>query len=49
MGGGGGEGWKRANFVHRSFSYTAPSVWNSLPCKIRHIQSATAFTEDPSV
>ena len=28
---------------HRSFSYAAPSVWNSLPCEIRHIQSTTAF------
>ena len=28
---------------HRSFSHAAPSVWNSLPHEIRHIQSATAF------
>ena len=30
-------------FGHRSFSYAAPSVWNSLPREIRHIRSATAF------
>ena len=28
---------------HHSFSYAAPSVWNSLPSEIRHIQSTTAF------
>ena len=30
-------------FGHRSSSYAAPSVWNSLPHEIRDIQSATAF------
>ena len=30
-------------FGHRSFSHAAPSVWNSLPHEIRHIQSANAF------
>ena len=28
---------------HHSFSHAAPSVWNSLPHDIRHIQSVTAF------
>ena len=28
---------------HHSFSHAAPSVWNSLPRDIRHIQSVTAF------
>ena len=30
-------------FGHSSFSHAAPSVWNSLPHEIRHIQSTTAF------
>ena len=30
-------------FGHRSFSHATPSVWNSLPHEIRHIQSTTAF------
>ena len=30
-------------FRHYSFSHAAPSVLNSLPHEIRHIQSATAF------
>ena len=34
---------KTKTFGHRSFSHTAPSVWNSLPHDIRHIQSVTAF------
>ena len=34
---------KTKTFGHRSFSHAAPSVWNSLPHEIRHIQSATAF------
>ena len=29
-------------FGHRSFSYAAPSVWNSLPREIRHSQQSTA-------
>ena len=28
---------------HRSFSHATPSVWNSLPREIRHVQSTTAF------
>ena len=28
---------------HHSLSHAAPSVWNSLPHEIRHVQSATAF------
>ena len=27
---------------HRSFSHAGPSVWNSLPRGIRHVQSTTA-------
>ena len=34
---------KTKTFGHRSFSYAALSVWNSLPREIRHIQSTTAF------
>ena len=34
---------KTKTFGHRSFSLSAPSVWNSLPREIRHIRSATAF------
>ena len=34
---------KTKTFGHRSCSYAAPSVWNSLPRQIRHIQSTTAF------
>ena len=34
---------KTKAFGHRSFSHAAPSVWNSLPHEIRHIQSTTAF------
>ena len=34
---------KTKTFGHRSFSYTTPSVWNSLPFEIRHIQPTTAF------
>ena len=34
---------KARTFGHRSFSQAAPSVWNSLPHDIRHIQSVTAF------
>ena len=34
---------KIKTFGHRSFSHVAPSVWNSLPHEIIHIQSATAF------
>ena len=34
---------KTKMFGHRSFSHAAPSVWNSLPHEIRHIQSATAL------
>ena len=30
-------------FGHRSFSYAAPSVVNSLPREIRHIQSTTTL------
>ena len=30
-------------FGNRSFSYAAPSAWNSLPREIRYIQSTTAF------
>ena len=34
---------KTKTFGQRSFSHAAPSVWNSLPYEIRHIQSTTAF------
>ena len=34
---------KTKTFGHSSFSHAAPSVWNSLPHEIRHIQSTTAF------
>ena len=34
---------KTKTFGHRSFSRAVPSVWNSLPRDIRHIQSTTAF------
>ena len=34
---------KTKTFGHRLFSHAAPSIWNSLPHEIRHIQSATAF------
>ena len=34
---------KTETFGHRLFSHAAPSVWNSLPHDIRHIQSVTAF------
>ena len=34
---------KTKAFWHRSFSHAAPSIWNSLPREIRHIQSTTAF------
>ena len=34
---------KTKTFGHRSFSHAVPSVWNSLPHEIRHIQSTTAF------
>ena len=34
---------KTDTFGHRSFSHATPSVWNSLPHEIRHIQSNTAF------
>ena len=34
---------KTRTFGRRSFFHAAPSVWNSLPHEIRHIQSATAF------
>ena len=34
---------KTKTFGQRSFSHAAPSVWNSLPHDIRHIQSVTAF------
>ena len=34
---------KTKTFGHRSFSHATPSVWNSLPQEIRHIQSTTAF------
>ena len=34
---------KTKTFGHLSFSHAAPSVWNSLPHDIRHIQSITAF------
>ena len=43
---------KTKTFGHRSFSHAAPSVSNSLPHDIRHIQSVTAFKtalEDSSV
>ena len=30
-------------FGNHSFSYAAPSAWNSLPREIRYIQSTTAF------
>ena len=33
---------KTETFGHRSFSHAVPSVWNSLPHEIRHIQSTTA-------
>ena len=33
---------KTKTFGHRSFSYAASSVWNSLPHEIRHIQSTIA-------
>ena len=33
----------RPKHGHRSFSYSAPSVWKSVPREIRHIQSTTAF------
>ena len=39
--------WQHAaytkTFEQCSFSHAAPSVWNSLPHDIRHIQSAAAF------
>ena len=38
--------WDLFSRVHRSFSHAAPSVWNSLPHEIRHIQSTTAFKTD---
>ena len=31
------------SFRHRSVSYAAPLVWNSLPREIRPIQSTAAF------
>ena len=34
---------KTGTLGHRSFSHAVPSVWNSLPHDIRHIQSVTAF------
>ena len=34
---------KTKTFGHRSFSYAAPSVWNSQPREFRHIQSTTAI------
>ena len=34
---------KTKTFGYCSFFHAAPSVWNSLPHEIRHIQSATAF------
>ena len=34
---------KTKMFGQRLFSYAAPSVWNSLPCEIRHIQLTTAL------
>ncbi|KAK7105219.1 hypothetical protein V1264_016626 [Littorina saxatilis] len=30
-------------FGHRSFSYAAPKIWNSLPYDIRHIDSTPSF------
>ena len=38
---------KTKTFGHRSYSYAAPSVWNSLPREIRHNQSTTAFKTAP--
>ena len=38
---------KTRAFGHRSYSYDATSVWNSLPREIRHIQSTTAFKTAP--
>ena len=34
---------KIKTFGNRSFSHASPSVWNSLPREITHIQSTTAF------
>ena len=34
---------KTKPFGHHSFSYAASTVWNSLPCEIRHIHSTTTF------
>ena len=31
------------SFGHCSFSYSAPTFWNSLPYEIRHIQSVSSF------
>ena len=39
---------KTKTFGHLSFFYTDPSVWNSLPREIRHIQSTTAFKTVPT-
>ena len=30
-------------FGHRTFSYAAPTVWNSLPYEIRHLQTTSSF------
>ena len=30
-------------FGHRSFSFAAPTVWNSLPFEIRHLKSTASF------
>ena len=30
-------------YGHRSYSYAAPTVWNSLPREIRHVPSITSF------
>ena len=38
---------KTKTFGRRSFSHAAPSVWNSLPHEIRHIQLTTAFNTTP--
>ena len=34
---------RRHSLGQRSFSYAAPSVWNSLPCKVRSSNTPTAF------
>ena len=30
-------------FGHRSFSFAAPTIWNSLPFEIRHLKSTSSF------